>query len=114
MIAVHRNGERVAGKIGDIVLRPGDTLLLQTAPGFLRVHRNSPDFYLVSELPGTENPRYDRAWVALGRARRALIAIVTLELAADLGRGVPGRGRAGRHALHHARRRRAAASSGRS
>ena len=78
VIAVHRNGERVAGKIGLIVLRPGDTLLLQTASGFLRVHRNSPDFYLVSELPGTENPRYDRAWVALG-VLAALVAIVTLE-----------------------------------
>lgn len=79
VIAVHRNGERVAGKIGDIVLRPGDTLLLQTAPGFARVHGNSPDFYLVSEIAGTENPRYDRAWVALG-VLAALIAIVTLEI----------------------------------
>lgn len=92
VIAVHRNGERVAGKIGDIVLRPGDTLLLQTAPGFLRVHRNSPDFYLVSELPGTENPRYDRAWVALG-VLAALIAVVTLgflpiSIAAFLAAGV--------------------------
>jgi len=78
VIAVHRNGERVGGKIGDIVLRPGDTLLLQTSPGFLRVHRNSPDFYLVSELPETENPRYDRAWVALA-ILAALVAIVTLE-----------------------------------
>jgi di/tricarboxylate transporter len=78
VIAVHRNGERVGGKIGDIVLRPGDTLLLQAASGFLRVHRNSPDFYLVSELPETENPRYDRAWVALG-VLGALIAIVSLE-----------------------------------
>ncbi len=79
VIAVHRNGERVAGKIGDIVLRPGDTLLLQTAPGFVRVHGNSPDFYLVSELAGTENPRYDRAWVALG-VLAGLIATVTLEI----------------------------------
>jgi di/tricarboxylate transporter len=78
VIAVHRNGERVAGKIGDIVLRPGDTLLLQTASGFLRVHRNSPDFYLVSELADTENPRYDRAWVALA-VLAGLVAIVTLE-----------------------------------
>jgi di/tricarboxylate transporter len=65
VMAVHRNGERVPGKIGEIVLRPGDTLLLQTAPGFLRAHRNSPDFYLVSEIPGTDSPRTDRAWVAL-------------------------------------------------
>jgi di/tricarboxylate transporter len=65
VIAVHRNGERVPGKIGAIVLRPGDTLLMQTAPGFMRAHRNSPDFYLVSEVLGASQPRTDRAWVAL-------------------------------------------------
>ncbi len=65
VIAVHRNAERVPGKIGEIVLEAGDTLLLQTAPGFLRAHRNSPDFYLVSELPDSEAPRHERAWVAI-------------------------------------------------
>jgi di/tricarboxylate transporter len=65
VIAVHRNGERVGGKIGEIVLRPGDTLLLQAAEGFGRAHRNSPDFYLVSEIPDTAPGRRDRAWVAL-------------------------------------------------
>ncbi|MGH7822834.1 MAG: SLC13 family permease [Candidatus Binatia bacterium] len=76
VIAVHRNGERVGGKIGGIVLRPGDTLLLQTAPGFWRAHRNSPDFYLVSEIPETEAPRYDRAQVAIA-VLLALIVVVT-------------------------------------
>jgi len=66
VIAVHRNAERVPGKIGEIVIRPGDTLLMQTAPNFIRQHRNSPDFYLASELPGTEKPRFDRAGVAMG------------------------------------------------
>jgi di/tricarboxylate transporter len=65
VIAVHRNGERVAGKIGEIVLRPGDTLLLQTAQGFMRAHRNSPDFYLVSEVEGAERVRHERAGVAV-------------------------------------------------
>lgn len=78
VIAVHRNGERVGGKIGDIRLRPGDTLLLQVAGGFLRAHRNSSDFYLVSEVPDSEHPRYDRSLVALG-VLAALIAVVTLE-----------------------------------
>ncbi len=79
VIAVHRNGERVGGRIGDIVLRPGDALLLQTAPGFLRAHRNSPDFYLVSEIGDTEQPRYDRAWVAVA-ILLAMVAVSTLEL----------------------------------
>jgi len=65
VIAVHRNAERVPGKIGEIVLQPGDTLLMQTAPSFMQRNRNSPDFYLASELPDSEKPRFDRAWVAL-------------------------------------------------
>jgi di/tricarboxylate transporter len=78
VIAVHRNGERAGGKIGEIVLRAGDTLLLQTSAGFLRAHRNSPDFYLVSELAGAESPRYDRAWVALG-ILLVMVLVVTLD-----------------------------------
>ncbi len=78
VIAVHRNAERVPGKIGEIVLEAGDTLLLQGAPGFLRAHRNSRDFYLVSEIAGTETPRYDRAGIAIG-------ILVLMVLAASLG-----------------------------
>jgi di/tricarboxylate transporter len=65
VIGVHRNGERVPGKIGEIVLRPGDTLLIQCAQGFMRAHRNSPDFYLVSELETGGKLRYELAWLAL-------------------------------------------------
>lgn len=65
VIAVHRNAERVQGKIGDIVLRPGDTLLMQCAPEFMRLHRNSRDFYLASELPGANPPAFERAGMAL-------------------------------------------------
>jgi di/tricarboxylate transporter len=78
VMAVHRNGERVGGKIGQIVLRPGDTLLLQTASGFLRAHRNSPDFFLVSDLDGAEAPRTEKAGLALG-------ILVTMVVVAALG-----------------------------
>lgn len=56
IIGVHRNGERLAGKIGTIVLRPGDTLLLQTGRDFLETHRNSPDFYLINPIEAPEPP----------------------------------------------------------
>jgi di/tricarboxylate transporter len=65
VIAVHRNGERVRGKIGEIRLLAGDTLVFQAAPRFLQAHRNSPDFYLVSEVPESHAPRHDRAWFAI-------------------------------------------------
>ncbi|HEY0872617.1 MAG TPA: SLC13 family permease [Vicinamibacterales bacterium] len=66
VIAVHRNGERIDAKIGDIVLRAGDTLLLETHRRFLRAQRNNRDFYLVSDVPGSTPRRHDKAWIALG------------------------------------------------
>jgi di/tricarboxylate transporter len=74
VIAVHRNGQRVPGKIGEIVLQAGDALLLQGAPGFLRAHRHNPDFYLVSELHDAEPPRHERAGVAIA----ILLGMVTM------------------------------------
>lgn len=65
VIAVHRNGERVPGKIGKIRLRAGDTLVFQAAENFTGQHRNSPDFYLVSEVPESHAPRHERAWFAV-------------------------------------------------
>jgi len=78
VIAIHRNGERVSGKIGEIEMRAGDTLLMQTAPGFLRAHRNSPDFYLVSRVGDGDKPRYERAWLALATLVGMVLAVSVL------------------------------------
>jgi di/tricarboxylate transporter len=64
VVAVHRGGRRVEKKIGDITLRPGDTLLLQVRPHFLRAHRHDPAFSLVSEMDDWRPLRQHRAWVA--------------------------------------------------
>jgi di/tricarboxylate transporter len=66
VLAVARNGERLRAKIGDIELRAGDTLLLESGPNFLAQQRNSRDFLLVSELQGVTIPRHDRIWIAVG------------------------------------------------
>jgi len=65
IIAVARSGERLRQKIGDIVLQPGDTLLLEAQPVFMQRLRNSRDFFLVSRLDSSAQPRYERAAVAL-------------------------------------------------
>jgi di/tricarboxylate transporter len=75
IIAVHRAGERVPGKIGDIVLRPGDTLLLEAPAGFARRHRNSSAFYLVSELPDAPTPRWGLAWLAIALFAGFVVAV---------------------------------------
>lgn len=56
VVAVHRSGERLTRKIGDIALATGDTLLLQTRNDFVSNYRNSRDFYLVSDVE-TSTPR---------------------------------------------------------
>lgn len=64
VIAVARNGERINQKIGDIVLRAGDTLLLETTAAFSDQHRNSRDFFLVSRLEHVHTPRHEKALVS--------------------------------------------------
>ena len=65
VIAVARNGERIRKKIGDIVLRAGDTLLLEARASFAEQHRNSRDFFLVGRIADSAPPRHDRAWSAV-------------------------------------------------
>ncbi len=65
VIAVARDGERIKKKIGDIVLRAGDTLLVEAHPSFVEHQRNARDFLLVSPLEQSSPPRHERAWVAL-------------------------------------------------
>lgn len=79
IIAVARNGERLRKKIGDIVLQPGDTLLLEAGPRFLTRQRTSRDFYLVSEVAGAKPPRHDLAWIAC-TILVAMVLAATLEL----------------------------------
>jgi di/tricarboxylate transporter len=88
---VHRNGRRVPGKIGEIELDVGDTLLLQTSPDFFSAHRNSPDFYLVSEIGDHAEPRYDKAWIAVAilvvMVATAAAGIFPIAIAAPLAAG---------------------------
>ncbi len=65
VIAVARNGERINKKIGDIVLEPGDTLLLESEPAFADRQRNSRDFFLVSRLENSAPPQHEKAIVAI-------------------------------------------------
>lgn len=65
VIAVSRGNRQLEGKIGDIVLRPGDTLLLETHPEFIDMHRDSRDFYLVSGVSDSSAVRHEKAPIAL-------------------------------------------------
>ncbi|MEZ5146663.1 MAG: SLC13 family permease [Bacteroidales bacterium] len=50
IIAVHRNGERVSGKIGTVKLKAGDVLLLLAGDDFTKRSHDANDFYLISRV----------------------------------------------------------------
>ena len=77
VIAVYRNGQQLVQKIGDIVLNAGDTLLIETHPRFIEMHRNRRDFFLVSAVANSQPIRHDRAWLALA-LMAAMVTAVTL------------------------------------
>jgi di/tricarboxylate transporter len=65
VVAAARNGERLAGKLGDIRIKAGDTLLLEASSAFVKERQFSRDFYLVSSVPDSEPMRHDRSFWAL-------------------------------------------------
>ncbi len=65
ILAVHRKGNHIEGKIGDIILEPGDTLLLESGGDFLNTWKHSPHFYLVSELDDSRPTLHNKAWISL-------------------------------------------------
>ncbi|REK24801.1 MAG: SLC13 family permease [Planctomycetota bacterium] len=77
VVAVHRGGRRVEKKIGDITVRPGDTLLLQVRPHFLRAYRHDPAFYLVSDVDEWRPIRRDRAWIAVALFLALVVLMAT-------------------------------------
>lgn len=65
IVAVHRSGEKLQQKIGQILLTAGDTLLIDAPDDFTKRWRNSRDFILVSGLEDSAPVAHRQAWVSL-------------------------------------------------
>jgi len=77
VLAVHREGARVHARIGDVVLHPGDVLLLDAGPDFQREAGHSGSgFALVSVLEDSAPPRL-RLLVPVLVIAVAMIAVYT-------------------------------------
>jgi len=61
IVSISREGARLEGKLGDVRLRPGDTLLVETDQGFVERHKYNRDFLLVSSLQDSSPPDFARA-----------------------------------------------------
>jgi di/tricarboxylate transporter len=79
VVAIHRSGERVHAKLGDVPLKAGDTLVLLSDRGFRDRWRDRNDFLLVSPMGGSPPVRSGKSW---------LVAAVTLGIVAVAGAGL--------------------------
>ncbi|MDA0282675.1 MAG: SLC13 family permease [Planctomycetota bacterium] len=79
VLAIARGGERINAKLGDVVLQPGDTLLLESHTAFEKQQRNSQDFFLVSRVENSAPIRHGQAGIALA-ILAAMVAVVTVDL----------------------------------
>jgi di/tricarboxylate transporter len=75
VLAVARQGQRVPGRLGDIKLRPGDTLLLESDRDF--DHRHRREFLLVRPVEDSIVRRHDRAWLSIGITLLMVVAAAT-------------------------------------
>ena len=55
IVAIHRNRERLAGKIGEMELRAGDVLLVFSGSNFLSRAKNNRAFYILSHIEEAED-----------------------------------------------------------
>lgn len=74
ILSVSRRGQRISGKLGDIRLHMGDTLLLETSQQFVEHYRFRRDFLLLSPLNDSTPPDFHKA----PRALAILGLLVTL------------------------------------
>ncbi len=66
VLAIHRAGQRIEAKLGQVPLRVGDTLLLVADRGFRERWRDRNDFLLISTLGAKPPVATKRAWLVGG------------------------------------------------
>ncbi len=79
VVAIHRAGQRVGEKLGQVRLKVGDTLLLLADPGFAERWRDRNDFLVVSRLGGAPPSSSGKAVLVAG-ITLAIVAVNVLGL----------------------------------
>ncbi len=79
VLAIHRAGETVRAKLGQVPLRAGDTLLLLASPDFRSRWKESSDFLLVAQLGGPP-PSASRKAPLVGLIALGVIVLAAFEV----------------------------------
>lgn len=73
IVSVHRNGELIKGKIGEVVLKSGDVLLLFTGENFVARTVRTSDFYFISKVSEMVKLEWYKSLTLLGGVFIAII-----------------------------------------
>lgn len=73
VIAVHRNGEKISGKIGEIEIRAGDVLLLFAGADFVSRTYDTQEFYFISKVKDFKRLPAYKVWTLLGGTLVAIL-----------------------------------------
>jgi di/tricarboxylate transporter len=76
VLALHRAGHRLKGKLGDARLRVGDTLVLLSDPAFAARWESREDFILIRSL-GRTTPRQQRGVLSMLALLALVVTLVT-------------------------------------
>ena len=66
IVSVHRNGELIKGKIGEVILKAGDVLLLFTGDNFVARTVAMKDFYFISKVSEMVKLEWYKSAILLG------------------------------------------------
>ncbi|HEX2154024.1 MAG TPA: SLC13 family permease [Acidimicrobiia bacterium] len=79
VMAIHRAGQRIDAKLGEVTLRVGDTLLILADPGFRSRWGDRSDFLVVSQQGATPNVAGPKA-VVVGVVAAAIVLLASTGL----------------------------------
>jgi di/tricarboxylate transporter len=79
VLAIRRHDDELPGKLGTVVLRPGDVLLVLASPEFERQWRGHSDFSVIASLEAAAPARRHRAWPVVV-AIVGMVAVVVTNL----------------------------------
>jgi di/tricarboxylate transporter len=74
ILAIHRNGEKLSGKIGELKLKAGDVLLVLVGDDFQERASDSQDFYLISKIREFRKLKWYKVVTLFGGAALAIIS----------------------------------------
>ncbi|TKF67351.1 SLC13 family permease [Vibrio sp. F13] len=65
VVAIKRDGEQLSGKLGEVILKPGDSLVLAVGEDFSSRHNLNKNFFFVSGVETEQTLDFFREWLAI-------------------------------------------------